>query len=56
MERNLACRLSGTEPKIKFYQFTFTPAEMLHDLDEAKAELQARLDRMSGDFKKFAGV
>ena len=29
---------------------------MLHDLDEAKAELQSRLDRMSADLKKFAGV
>jgi len=52
----IACRPSGTEPKIKFYMFTFTPAEMLHDMDEAKAELEARLDAMEADLRKFAGV
>lgn len=52
----IACRPSGTEPKIKFYMFAFTPAEMLHDMDEAKAELEARLDAMEADLRKFAGV
>lgn len=52
----VACRPSGTEPKIKFYMFAFTPAEMLHDMDEAKAELNARLDSIEADLRKFAGV
>lgn len=52
----VACRPSGTEPKIKFYMFAYTPAEMLHDLDETKAELEARLDAMATDLRKFAGV
>lgn len=52
----VACRPSGTEPKIKFYMFTYTPAEQLHDLDQAKQELQQRLDAMEQDLRKFAGV
>jgi phosphoglucomutase/phosphomannomutase len=52
----VACRPSGTEPKIKFYMFTFTPPEQIADLDRAKAELQQRLTRMESDLRKFAGV
>jgi phosphomannomutase len=52
----VACRPSGTEPKIKFYMFAFTPAEMLHDLEEAKAELDARLNTFEEDLRKYAGV
>ena len=52
----VACRPSGTEPKIKFYMFTYTPAEMLHDLDETLADLESRLDAMEADLRKFAGV
>jgi phosphoglucomutase/phosphomannomutase len=52
----VACRPSGTEPKIKFYMFTYTPPEQLSDLDRAKAELQSRLGRLEADLRKFAGV
>src|SRR3954468_24981964 len=52
----VACRPSGTEPKIKFYLFTYTPAEQLANLELAKSELEARLDRMEADLRKFAGV
>ncbi|MFO0792088.1 MAG: phospho-sugar mutase [Pirellulales bacterium] len=52
----VACRPSGTEPKIKFYMFTFTPPEQLSNLDLAKAQLAERLDRMEADLRKFAGV
>ena len=52
----VACRPSGTEPKIKFYMFTYTPPEQLANLDTAKADLQERLDRMEADLRKFAGV
>jgi phosphoglucomutase/phosphomannomutase len=52
----VACRPSGTEPKIKFYMFTYTPPEQLANLESAKAELEERLDRMETDLRKFAGV
>jgi phosphomannomutase len=52
----VACRPSGTEPKIKFYMFTYTPAEQLHDLQTAREELAQRLDDMERDLRKFAGV
>ena len=52
----VACRPSGTEPKIKFYMFAFTPPEQLSNLDAAKAELENRLTRMEADLRKFAGV
>lgn len=52
----VACRPSGTEPKIKFYLFAYTPAERLHDLEEAKSDLESRLDGVEADLRKFAGV
>jgi phosphoglucomutase/phosphomannomutase len=52
----VACRPSGTEPKIKFYLFTYTPPEQLANLDNAKRELEERLLRMETDLRKFAGV
>lgn len=52
----VACRPSGTEPKIKFYMFTYTPPEQLSNLEVAKAELEERLSRMEADLRKFAGV
>jgi len=52
----VACRPSGTEPKIKFYMFAFTPPEQLANLDAAKAELGASLDAIEVDLRKFAGV
>ena len=52
----VACRPSGTEPKIKFYMFTYMPPEQLSNLELAKSELRNRLDRMEGDLRKFAGV
>jgi phosphoglucomutase/phosphomannomutase len=52
----VACRPSGTEPKIKFYMFSYTPPELLSNLDAAKAELGERLSRMDADLRKFAGV
>jgi phosphoglucomutase/phosphomannomutase len=53
---SIACRPSGTEPKIKFYLFAFTPPEQLANLEVAKADLENRLDRMEADLRKFAGV
>ena len=53
-ENHVAVRPSGTEPKVKFYMFSFTPAEQLANLDDTKAELQARLNRFEEDLKGFA--
>ena len=39
----VACRPSGTEPKIKFYMFAYTPPEQLSNLDAAKQQLDERL-------------
>jgi phosphoglucomutase/phosphomannomutase len=52
----VACRPSGTEPKIKFYMFTYVPPEQLSNLDLAKQQLNERLTRMEADLRKFAGV
>ena len=52
----VACRPSGTEPKIKFYLFVYTPAEQLHDMEDTRAELEERLDAMEKDLRAFAGV
>jgi len=50
----VAARPSGTEPKVKFYMFTFVPAEQLHDLEETRREMDTRLDAMQADLAAFA--
>jgi phosphoglucomutase/phosphomannomutase len=52
----VACRPSGTEPKIKFYMFGYIAAEQLSNLEAAKSQLNARLSKMEADLRKFAGV
>jgi phosphoglucomutase/phosphomannomutase len=52
----VACRPSGTEPKIKFYMFTYMPPEQLADLSDAKQQLEDRLSCMEDALRKFAGV
>lgn len=52
----VACRPSGTEPKIKFYLFAHTEAEQLHDLEEAKSDAEKELDAIESDLRDFAGV
>jgi phosphoglucomutase/phosphomannomutase len=52
----VACRPSGTEPKIKFYMFTYKAPEQLSNLESATAELEERLTRMETSLRKFAGV
>jgi phosphoglucomutase/phosphomannomutase len=49
----VAIRPSGTEPKIKFYLFTFVPAEQLHLLDAAKDEMNQRLAAMEADLRSI---
>jgi phosphoglucomutase/phosphomannomutase len=50
----VAVRPSGTEPKVKFYLFTFTAAEQLHLLDTAREEASERLNQIETDLRRFA--
>ncbi len=52
----VAVRPSGTEAKIKFYMFTFAPAEQLADLETTKQEMAQRLDQLETDLQAFAGT
>jgi phosphoglucomutase/phosphomannomutase len=47
----IAVRPSGTEPKVKFYLFTFVPAEQLHLIDVAQEEMNARLANIEADLR-----
>jgi phosphomannomutase len=47
----VAVRPSGTEPKVKFYLFTFVPAEQLHLLDETRREIDKRLNHIEQDLR-----
>jgi phosphoglucomutase/phosphomannomutase len=50
----VAVRPSGTEPKVKFYLFTFVAAEQLHLLDVARQEMDARLAAIEADLRALA--
>ncbi len=50
----VAVRPSGTEPKVKFYMFSFVPPEQLSLMEEAQEEMQKRLDGFEADLKAFA--
>ena len=52
----LAVRPSGTEPKVKFYMFTYAPPKESADLDAAKSRLTARLAAMERDLRTFSGT
>jgi phosphomannomutase len=49
----VAVRPSGTEPKVKFYLFTFVAPEQLHLLDTAKQELDQRLNQIDAELRKY---
>jgi phosphomannomutase len=49
----LAVRPSGTEPKVKFYMFTYTPAEQLADLDDTKQASELRLSAWEAGLRDF---
>ncbi len=51
---SVAVRPSGTEPKVKFYLFTFTAPEQLHLLDAAVEESNVRLGQIEADLRRFA--
>jgi phosphoglucomutase/phosphomannomutase len=50
----VAVRPSGTEPKVKYYMFTYEPAEQLANLEDAKAQHAARLADLGRDLTAFA--
>jgi phosphoglucomutase/phosphomannomutase len=50
----VAVRPSGTEPKVKFYMFTFEPAEQIANLEDTKAECAARLESIQRDLSAYA--
>jgi len=50
----IAVRPSGTEPKVKFYMFTYVAAEQLADLDQTKAEMNDRIASFETDLRKLA--
>jgi phosphoglucomutase/phosphomannomutase len=52
----VAARPSGTEPKVKFYMFTFVAPEQLASLDQAQGEMRERLDRFQLDLERFAAA
>ena len=50
----VAVRPSGTEAKVKYYIFTYLPAEQLVDLDEAKSRMTDRIVALERDLTAFA--
>jgi len=50
----IAVRPSGTEPKVKFYMFTYVPAEQLHNLDTTRDEMSERMQAFEQDLKNYA--
>jgi len=50
----VAVRPSGTEPKVKYYMFSYEPAEMLANLEDTKAEHAARLAAIGKALTEFS--
>lgn len=48
-----AVRPSGTEPKVKFYMFTYCSPDESQDLDAAKGKLSERLDALEKDIREY---
>ncbi len=52
----VAARPSGTEPKVKFYMFTYVAPEQLADLELARQAMSDRLDQFQVDLEQFAAT
>jgi phosphoglucomutase/phosphomannomutase len=50
----VAARPSGTEPKVKFYMFTYTPADEINELVSTKTEMKNRIAGYAADMRAFA--
>jgi phosphoglucomutase/phosphomannomutase len=51
---SIAVHSSGTEPKVKFYMFTYVAPELLADLQDTKNDMARRLATMESDLKAVA--
>ena len=49
-----AIRPSGTEPKVKFYMFAYSPPAESRNLAEAKQRLEERLSGLEADIRAYA--
>ncbi len=52
----VAARPSGTEPKVKFYTFTYASPESLTDMNSTKADMSKRIDGYAADMEAFAAT
>ena len=50
----VAARPSGTEPKVKFYMFTYAHPDEISDLATVKIKMSERLDGFARDLESFA--
>jgi phosphomannomutase len=50
----IAARPSGTEPKVKFYMFTYVAPEKVHDLAAVQNAMNQRLDAFAADLQTLA--
>ena len=50
----VAARPSGTEPKVKFYMFTYVPPNEIVELDLCKTTMQDRISGYKKDLNAFA--
>ncbi|MCG8587340.1 MAG: phospho-sugar mutase [Pirellulales bacterium] len=52
----VAVRPSGTEPKVKFYLFTYESVDSAGEVLSSKTVLSKRIARLGDDLRKYAGV
>jgi phosphomannomutase len=52
----VAVRPSGTEPKVKYYMFTYEPAELIADLELTKSQHAERLAQLASDLTTFSHI
>ena len=50
----VAARPSGTEPKVKFYMFTYVPADQVSDLEASRKAMTQRIAGYTADMRAFA--
>ena len=50
----IAARPSGTEPKVKFYMFTYVPPSEISDLSDCKISMHERITGYKKDLQAFA--
>ncbi len=53
---SVAVRPSGTEPKVKFYEFAYTPAEQLASLEATRQQTSERLMELEDALRQFVAT